>query len=55
MSSHQRHLYGIIQTAFKNASYVRPKSWHLDIWDLDPDNQENNGLQNEDLVILPTQ
>lgn len=26
-------------------------SWTRDLWDLDPENKENNGLQNEDLIV----
>jgi len=38
-------------SAFEAANYARPKNWYVDIWDLDPEDEENNGLQNEDLVI----
>ncbi len=37
-------------SAFEAAEYARPKNWYVDIWDLDPEDEENNGLQNEDLV-----
>ncbi len=33
-----------------DANYVRPKNWRQDIWELDPENLDNNGLQNEDLM-----
>ena len=32
------------------AHYIRPKQWYKDLWELDTENEENNGLQNEDLV-----
>ena len=31
--------------------YARPKDWKLDLWDLDKEHPENNGLQNEDLIV----
>ena len=31
--------------------FARPKDWKMDIWDLDPENPGNNGLQNEDLIV----
>ena len=31
--------------------YAKPKDWIKDIWDLDPEHPENNGLQNEDLIV----
>jgi hypothetical protein len=34
-----------------DAHYTRPKNWRKDIWELDPENLENNGLQNEDLMV----
>jgi len=32
-------------------SFTHPKDWNRTIWDLDPANPENNGLQNEDLIV----
>jgi len=29
----------------------RPIGWTKDLWDLDPDNEGNNGLENEDLIV----
>jgi len=29
----------------------RPIGWSKDIWELDPDDEENNGLENEDLMV----
>jgi hypothetical protein len=34
----------------EDANYIRPKQWYKDLWELDTENEENNGLQNEDLV-----
>jgi len=31
--------------------FARPKDWKKDLWNLDPDNSGNNGLQNEDLIV----
>jgi hypothetical protein len=31
--------------------YVKPQNWRKNIWELDPINPENNGLQNEDLIV----
>jgi len=30
---------------------ARPKDWVRDLWQLDPDNEDNNGLENEDLIV----
>jgi len=35
----------------KFKEYARPKDWKVDMWDLDKENPENNGLQNEDLIV----
>jgi len=40
-----------LKEAFEAANYARPKNWYVDIWDLDPEDEENNGLQNEDLMV----
>jgi len=31
--------------------FARPGSWRRNIWELDLNNQENNGFQNEDLIV----
>lgn len=31
--------------------YMKPQNWRKNIWELDPSNPENNGLQNEDLIV----
>ena len=31
--------------------YAKPKAWKRNLWELDPINPENNGLQNEDLIV----
>ncbi|KAL1117372.1 hypothetical protein AAG570_004698, partial [Ranatra chinensis] len=38
-----------LQSAFKG--FARPVGWKKDIWDLDPENESNNGFQNEDLIV----
>ena len=30
---------------------AKPRDWHVNLWELDPENEENNGLQNEDLIV----
>ena len=42
----------VLFSAFQQANYIRPKHWYKDLWELDTDNPENNGLQNEDLVRM---
>ncbi|ODM96484.1 Cell cycle control protein 50A [Orchesella cincta] len=32
-------------------SYTKPKAWRKELWELDPENQDNNGVQNEDLIV----
>ncbi len=34
--------------------YVKPPNWRKNIWELDPSNPDNNGLQNEDLIVWMT-
>jgi LEM3 (ligand-effect modulator 3) family / CDC50 family len=44
------HLKNIFQSsALKN--FGRPIAWTRDLWDLDSENQDNNGLKNEDLIV----
>ena len=31
--------------------YAKPKDWKKNLWELDPDNWSNNGLNNEDLIV----
>ncbi|XP_040573808.1 cell cycle control protein 50A [Lepeophtheirus salmonis] len=31
--------------------FAKPKDWDKELWELDPDDPENNGLQNEDLMV----
>jgi len=33
------------------ANFTKPQNWRRYLWDLDPDNKDNNGLQNEDLIV----
>lgn len=38
-----------LKEAFKD--FARPNLWRKDIWDLDKDDPDNNGFQNEDLIV----
>lgn len=40
---------GDLQEALQGFS--RPIAWSRELWELDPNNKENNGLQNEDLIV----
>jgi hypothetical protein len=40
---------GDLKEALKN--FARPISWTRELWDLDKENPQNNGLQNEDLIV----
>ncbi|KAM7347748.1 cell cycle control protein 50A isoform 2-T2 [Cochliomyia hominivorax] len=31
--------------------YAKPKFWSKQLWELDPKNEDNNGFQNEDLIV----
>lgn len=33
------------------ADYAKPKDWTKEIWELDPENQTNNGFKNEDFIV----
>ena len=38
-----------LKNAFKN--YAKPRDWKKNLWQLDPLNSDNNGLENEDLIV----
>ena len=38
-------------TVMDNKSLISPPDWDKKLWELDPTNPENNGLQNEDLIV----
>ena len=40
-----------LQQIIENAGVVKPRDWHQELWELDPINETNNGLQNEDLMV----
>lgn len=40
-----------LKKVLESHNYLRPKNWHLDLWDLDPLDPDNNGLKNEDLIV----
>ncbi|KYN17128.1 Cell cycle control protein 50A, partial [Trachymyrmex cornetzi] len=44
-----RNPKGDLKEVFKK--FAKPKNWTKHIWDLDPTNKENNGFQNEDLIV----
>ena len=35
----------------KFSVYAKPKDWKRNLWELDTMNPDNNGLQNEDLIV----
>lgn len=43
------HQPGHLKDAFKN--FAKPKNWDKPVYELDPDDEENNGFQNEDLIV----
>lgn len=38
-----------LKKAFRD--FAKPKAWTKNVWDLDPENDDNNGFQNEDLIV----
>ncbi|XP_031828260.1 cell cycle control protein 50A isoform X2 [Nomia melanderi] len=44
-----RNPEGDLKVAFKE--YAKPKDWTKYIYELDPDDESNNGFQNEDLIV----
>jgi len=44
-----RNPEGDLKEALKG--FAKPKFWEKELWDLDPDNPDNNGFQNEDLIV----
>ncbi|KAJ8712939.1 hypothetical protein PYW08_008243 [Mythimna loreyi] len=40
---------GDLKTAFAN--FTKPENWRVHVWELDPNNTDNNGFQNEDLIV----
>ena len=38
-------------TAYLKNVTSKPKRWIKNLWELDPENENNNGLQNEDLIV----
>lgn len=40
---------GDLQRALQN--YEKPRNWTKNLWQLDPSDPENNGFQNEDLIV----
>lgn len=44
-----RNPTGNLKEAFAN--FTKPENWRLHVWELDTTNPENNGFQNEDLIV----
>lgn len=44
-----RNPAGNLSDVYKN--YAKPQNWRKAIWELDPTNPDNNGMQNEDLIV----
>lgn len=44
-----RNPEGDLQEALKD--FAKPKAWDRPLWELDPENPDNNGFQNEDLIV----
>lgn len=44
-----RNPEGNLEEAFAN--FTKPVNWRVNIWQLDPGNPDNNGFQNEDLIV----
>ena len=40
-----------LQQVFESNGAVKPRDWHLAPWELDTVKPENNGFQNEDLIV----
>lgn len=40
---------GDLETALKG--FAKPRDWEKPLWMLDPNNKDNNGFQNEDLIV----
>lgn len=40
---------GDLKEAFKN--FEKPKNWKKHVYELDPENKDNNGFKNEDLIV----
>lgn len=42
---------GAIMKAFKDNNVIKPMDWQKEVWELDLDDPDNNGFQNEDLIV----
>jgi len=40
-----------IMKAFKDNNVIKPMDWQKEVWELDPEDDDNNGFQNEDLIV----
>lgn len=44
-----RNPEGDLEAALKG--FAKPRDWEKPLWMLDPENPDNNGFQNEDLIV----
>lgn len=44
-------LYYIVIVAMKSNRLVKPTFWKKELWELDTEDETNNGLKNEDLIV----
>ena len=40
-----------LKKVFEDANVAKPKNWKLNIWELDKEDEDNNGFLNEDLIV----
>uniref|UniRef100_A0A0K8TP30 Putative cell cycle control protein n=1 Tax=Tabanus bromius TaxID=304241 RepID=A0A0K8TP30_TABBR len=40
-----------LEGELKKGNYVKPRAWEKNLWELDIDDETNNGFQNEDLIV----
>jgi len=40
-----------LQKVFQDKNLIKPRDWGREIWELDTDDANNNGFQNEDLIV----
>lgn len=47
--SNSLHCIFVYFAAFNHTA--RPINWTVNVWELDPDDESNNGFENEDLIV----
>ena len=40
-----------LKEVFESKNLVKPRDWGKEVWELDLNNSDNNGFQNEDLIV----